>query len=167
MRPVPRRRFQQPEKASMPGMPAYCFELLPFRVCCVRAVSFLFLAVERTALMVGRSFTWKTALMLCPILLLQSCSHTPHNRGDFQASSGPRLQRESMLKAAWRGRPYNTLVEAFGSPKMVMNVPGYRPVATSIIVYDASDKVSKCIDAFTVVVPGENEEIIISDYFCR
>lgn len=71
------------------------------------------------------------------------------------------------MQTAWRGRPYNALLEAYGSPKMVMNVPGYRPLKTSVVVYGVVDKSTQCIDTFTVVAQGANGEQTISDYFCR
>lgn len=117
--------------------------------------------------MVGRSFVWKAVFLLAPMLLLKGCTLMP---GDFQDRSHgrePRAQRESMLQTAWRGRSYNSLVEAFGAPRLVMNVPGFRQVKTSVVVYPASDTASRCIDAFTVIVRGDTEEVIVSDYFCR
>jgi hypothetical protein len=78
-----------------------------------------------------------------------------------------RFKRESMLRTAWRGRPYQSLVEAFGTPRMVMTVPGYRPIRTEVIVYGTTDKVSNCIDAFTVIRPGSDDEVTVTDYFCR
>ncbi|WP_141104304.1 hypothetical protein [Noviherbaspirillum denitrificans] len=81
--------------------------------------------------------------------------------------AGSRLKRESALRAAWRGRPYQSLQEAFGTPKMVMTVPGYRPIRTDVIVYGSTDKSTNCIDAFTVIRPGSDDEIMVTDYFCR
>jgi hypothetical protein len=81
--------------------------------------------------------------------------------------SGVRLKREAALRAAWRGRPYQSLLEAFGTPRMVMNVPGYRVVKTEVVVYGTVDKVSNCIDAFTVIHPGSEGDLMVSDYFCR
>lgn len=92
----------------------------------------------------------------------------PHDFFEGSATRNePRTQREHMLQAAWRGRSYNSLLEAFGAPRMVMNVPGYRQLQTTVVVYGATDKVSRCIDAFTIVVHGETEEVVVSDYFCR
>ena len=71
-----------------------------------------------------------------------------------------------MLQAAWRGRPYTSLLEVFGSPQLVMNVPGYRQLPTSVVVFGTLDKATKCIDAFTVVQP-RNGDLTVSDYFCR
>ncbi|HEY0845936.1 MAG TPA: hypothetical protein VGE12_11250 [Noviherbaspirillum sp.] len=105
---------------------------------------------------------------MTPLLLLKGCAILPADFHDRAVSrSEPRTQRENMLQAAWRGRPYNSLVEKFGAPRMVMNVPGYRQLKTSVVVYDDSDAVSRCIDAFTVVVLHETEEVVVSDYFCR
>lgn len=118
--------------------------------------------------MISRPFAWKWVLLLAPMLLLTGCTIMPQEF--FEGSTArnePRTQREHMLQAAWRGRPYNSLLEAFGAPRMVMNVPGFRRLQTTVVVYGATDKTSRCIDAFTVVVHGETEEVVVSDYFCR
>lgn len=81
--------------------------------------------------------------------------------------SGLRTKREAALRAAWRGRPYQSLQDAFGTPRMVMTVPGYRPIRTDVIVYGPTDNVSNCIDAFTVIRPGSEDEVTVTDYFCR
>lgn len=87
--------------------------------------------------------------------------------GRHGREAGSRIKRESMLRTAWRGRPYQSLVEAFGTPRMVMTVPGYRPIRTDVIVYGTIDKVSNCIDAFTIISPGSDDEMTVTDYFCR
>lgn len=100
---------------------------------------------------------------------LHGCVTTPDTYGSGRqwGESGSRLKRESMLRAAWRGRPYNSLVDAFGTPRVVMTVPGYRPIRTEVIVYGTTDKVTNCIDAFTVIRPGSDDEVTVTDYFCR
>ncbi|HJV53158.1 MAG TPA: hypothetical protein VJ652_16945 [Noviherbaspirillum sp.] len=75
-------------------------------------------------------------------------------------------RREQSLQSNWRGKPYNALLENFGSPKMLMNVPGERALPTSVAVYGVMDKQSQCIDAFTLVVVHSGE-VVIADYFCR
>lgn len=50
---------------------------------------------------------------------------------------------------------------------MTMAVLEYHPIWTEMIVYGATDKVTNCIDAFTVIRPGSEEEVIVSDYFFR
>jgi hypothetical protein len=102
--------------------------------------------------------------------LLHGCAIAPdgdNGQGRYWTDTGSRLKRESMLRATWRGRPYQSLVEAFGSPRMVMTVPGYRPVRTDVVVYGTTDKVSNCIDAFTIIRPGGDDEMTVTDYFCR
>jgi hypothetical protein len=107
-------------------------------------------------------------LLLAPAMLLDGCALAPSDGGrPVSSRNEPRLQRENTLQTTWRGRPYNALLEAYGSPKMIMNVPGYRPLKTSVVVYGVVDKVTQCIDAFTVVVHGINGEWTVSDYFCR
>ena len=100
---------------------------------------------------------------------LHGCATLPSSDGQLRqwSESGSRLKRESALRAAWRGRPYHSLLEAFGTPRMVMSVPGYRLVRTDVVVYGATDKVTNCIDAFTVIRPGSEDEVMVSDYFCR
>jgi len=112
-----------------------------------------------------RASNW--CLLLLAALSLDGCALFPQN-SDTQLTGRrePRQQRESLLQAAWRGRPYNNLVEAFGAPKLVMNVPGYRQMKTSVVVYGSVDKVTNCIDAFTVV-HGRTGELTVTDYFCR
>lgn len=76
-------------------------------------------------------------------------------------------QRERDLQVQWRGKSYRDLIETYGAPKLVMNVPGFRPLKTSVAVYGVRDRDSHCIDAFTVVKHGTTGEWIVSDYFCR
>lgn len=110
----------------------------------------------------------KYVLLLGIAPFLHGCVTAP---SDVQVrkwgESGVRMKRESALRAAWRGRPYQSLLDAFGTPRMVMTVPGYRPVRTDVIVYGATDNISNCIDAFTVIRPGSEDDVMVSDYFCR
>lgn len=73
-------------------------------------------------------------------------------------------QRERQMKATWVNQTYQTLVETYGEPKMVMEIPAYRPWPASVAVYERLDFTSGCIDAFTVAHLGRS---IIYDYFCR
>lgn len=111
----------------------------------------------------------RVALLLGLAPFLHGCMTLPS--GETQprqwGEASSRLKRESTLRAAWRGRPYQSLLDAFGTPRMVMSVPGYRIVRTDVIVYGPTDKVSNCIDAFTVIRPGTEDEVMVSDYFCR
>jgi len=101
-------------------------------------------------------------------LLLDGCAIGPVTDTDTETEGPePRAQRESRLQSAWRGRPYQALLETYGSPQMVMGVPGYRPLRTSVIVYGIIDRASDCIDAFTVVADGGSGEWTVADYFCR
>lgn len=110
----------------------------------------------------------RLVLLLGLAPFLHGCMTTS---GDGQTrqwnESGLRLKREAALRAAWRGRPYQSLLDAFGTPRMVMTVPGYRPIRTEVIVYGSTDKVSNCIDAFTVIRPGSEDDVMVTDYFCR
>ncbi|HYD62797.1 MAG TPA: hypothetical protein VEC35_20760 [Noviherbaspirillum sp.] len=105
-------------------------------------------------------------LGLAPVL--HGCAVAPDSdTGRHWTDTASRMKRESTLRAAWRGRPYQSLIDAFGSPRMIMTVPGYRVVRTDVVVYGATDKASNCIDAFTVIWPGGEDEVTVTDYFCR
>jgi hypothetical protein len=76
-------------------------------------------------------------------------------------------QRESALQSTWRGQRYEALLGSYGTPQLMMNVLGYRPLKTSLLVYGVVDQDAKCIDAFTMVKHQETGEWIVADYFCR
>lgn len=75
-------------------------------------------------------------------------------------------KRERGLQSAWRGKSYEALIGNFGSPQIVMDVPGNNPMRTSIAIFGAKDRTSGCIDAFTLVVLRSGETVV-ADYFCR
>lgn len=114
-----------------------------------------------------KAYVSRAWLLLAPIVLLDGCAIAPADDAKTATYIEPRLQRESALQTTWRGRSYNALLEAYGSPRIVMNVPGYRPLKTSVVVYGVVDNATQCIDAFTVVVHGNNGELTVADYFCR
>ena len=62
---------------------------------------------------------------------------------------------------------YDALLEAFGEPKLHLNILGYRPLKTSLAVYGVLDQSSKCVDAFTMVKLEDTGEWVVADYFCR
>lgn len=99
---------------------------------------------------------------LASTVLLGGCAFDPVARARKEE---PRVQREADLQALWRGRSYHSLLDRYGQPVVVMDVPGHRSVKTSIVVYGAEDDTLYCIDAFTVIVI--EEKILVSDYFCR
>ena len=76
-------------------------------------------------------------------------------------------QRENSFQSTWRGRTYEALIESYGAPKMMMNVPGHRPLKTSLVVYGVIDKTANCVDAFTMVKQEQTEQWTVADYFCR
>lgn len=78
-----------------------------------------------------------------------------------------RAHRENRLQSAWKGRPYKALLEAYGSPRMVMSLPSYQPIRTSVVVFGVTDKASDCIDSFTVVSQIQSEDMTVTDYYCR
>lgn len=106
-------------------------------------------------------------ILLASTVLLDGCGSVPTTEDKPVVRSEPRVRREHDLQTTWRGRPYNALLEAYGSPKMVMNVPGYRPVKTSVVVYGVVDRSTQCIDTFTVATNNNGAEPTILDYFCR
>lgn len=77
------------------------------------------------------------------------------------------LQRETTLQSAWRGRPYEALLDTYGAPKLMMNILGYRPLRTSVVVYGVVDQAANCVDAFTMVKNEQTGQWSVADYFCR
>ena len=77
------------------------------------------------------------------------------------------LQRETTLQSAWRGRPYEALLDTYGAPKLMMNILGYRPLKTSLLVYGIVDQEANCVDAFTMVKNEQTGQWSVADYFCR
>lgn len=120
--------------------------------------------------MTGRQYPRGLLLMaLVPTLLLDGCALAPveEEASERPISMEPRSVRENRLQSLWKGRPYNALLEAYGSPNMVMSLPGYRPLRTSVVVFGVIDKSSDCIDAFTIESHAQNGEMTVSDYYCR
>jgi len=106
-------------------------------------------------------------LLLLPALLLGGCAApSGDDAGKRANTSGLRSLRENALQTAWSGRSYHALIEAFGSPSVVMSLPNYRSAKASIVVYGAVDKATNCIDSFTVI-SKEREGEVVADYFCR
>ncbi|MEO5659312.1 MAG: hypothetical protein ABIQ90_05875 [Polaromonas sp.] len=58
------------------------------------------------------------------------------------------------MKQAWVGHAYQELIQAFGKPRMIMNVPADRPGKVSVVVYEAVDSAAGCVDAFIVAHSG-------------
>jgi hypothetical protein len=110
--------------------------------------------------------------LLCLIasaLLFTGCAteHPENGSIDGLEHQESRAYREQRLQATWRGRSYHSLLQKYGTPKMVMTVPGYRPLQTSVIVFGVIDRASDCIDAFTVVTEKPTGDMTVADYFCR
>jgi hypothetical protein len=111
-------------------------------------------------------------LPLLSAVMLGGCAVTPSDYSTApETFDNSRIRlvkvRERELQTTWRGKPYTALVEAYGAPAIVMNVPGFRPLKTSVAVYGVRDDSSRCIDAFTVVKHGITGEWTVADYFCR
>jgi hypothetical protein len=98
------------------------------------------------------------------VLLLGACYGLPFEpRGNLYAGSYSRDQREKAMKSSWNGRPYQELVQAYGAPRIVMNIPA-RPPRFSVVVFERLDSTTDCIDAFTV---EQDDMAVVNDYFCR
>ena len=109
-------------------------------------------------------------LWLFFVLGLGGCSVVSKKEAAAEALSMEQklqLQREIELQSRWRGKPYDELLKTSGPPKLMMNVLGYRPLRTSLLVYGVVDEASSCIDAFTMVKDEETAQWTVSDYFCR
>lgn len=119
--------------------------------------------------MTAEPLSFRLLVCLTCMSLLDACSLLPTS-ADSPAPAYRRqmLQsgREKNLQSVWRGKSYNALLDNFGMPKYLMNVPGQRQLPTSVAVYGVTDNLSQCIDAFTLVVLHSGD-VIISDYFCR
>jgi hypothetical protein len=108
------------------------------------------------------------ALVLAPILLLDGCAlPLAEETAEKSIPRESRAVRENRLQAMWKGRPYNALLETYGSPKLVMSLPGYRQMKTSVVVFGVVDKGSDCVDSFTIESHAQSGEMMVSDYYCR
>ncbi len=57
---------------------------------------------------------------------------------------------ESQLNREWAGKPYTTLLAAYGEPQIVMDIPNSR-LNLAVVVYPVLDKMpARCTHAFTV-----------------
>ncbi len=100
-------------------------------------------------------------LWLGTLLIVAGCQAPPID--SVRATMVSRSQRELAMQTAWRGRPYPALVEAWGQPRLRLEIPGDRP-REWVAVFDTVDSTSSCIDAFTVL---RAEVPTVLDYFCR
>lgn len=121
--------------------------------------------------MVFQTAPLRLGLCLCAALLLEGCSlsslfSAEEQDADMQPRDRLQVQREKGFQRLWRGRPFKDLVNYFGTPKVMMDVPGNRPLRTTVAVYGIVDKASNCIDAFTLVMV-RRDELEVADYFCR
>jgi hypothetical protein len=114
--------------------------------------------------MVSRLFTLQLSLSLTCALLLGGCAGMPTEQDSRHAVESSRELREKEMKLTWIGQRYQDLIQVLGAPRMIMDVPAYRPGRVSVAVYEGLDPASDCIDAFTVV---HNDKPVIDDYFCR
>lgn len=115
----------------------------------------------------SRSF--RLFVYLASASLLNACSLFSDSTKSAEYSASRKVlqaRREQNFQSNWRGKSYNALLENFGAPQMLMNVPGKRALPTAVAVYGVMDNLSQCIDAFTLVSVHEGK-VIIADYFCR
>ena len=110
------------------------------------------------------------AMILGGTFILSGCIALPEASVREHGSMpkvNPRVYHEHAMQAAWRGRPYHSLLEKFGPPRAVMAHPSLRSDGGEIVLYGVRDASSNCIDAFTVVAPDSSHDRIVADYFCR
>lgn len=110
--------------------------------------------------------------MALPLLMLSligcaSDMNQATESGKSHKAHAMQQQRERTFQSAWVGKRYDALLEAFGEPKLHLNILGYRPLKTSLAVYGVLDQSSKCVDAFTMVKLEDTGEWVVADYFCR
>lgn len=116
-----------------------------------------------------RHMRWVTRAVL-PVLILAGCASDidrASSSGLTRKAEALQQQRENSLQSAWVGKRYDSLLEAFGEPKLHMNILGYRPLKTSLAVYGVLDTSANCVDAFTMVKIEDTGEWVVADYFCR
>lgn len=115
----------------------------------------------------------RCAFGLALTLTLAGCGSLNGESADARAAAyhpSPQvllLQRETTLQSAWRGQPYEALLASYGAPKLMMNILGYRPLKTSVVVYGIVDQAANCVDAFTMVKNEQTGRWSVADYFCR
>lgn len=80
---------------------------------------------------------------------------------------GQQARREAVLGARWRGQSHAALIQSLGRPRMVMTIPGQRPLPTLALVYGVQDEAAACVDAFTIVKEEDTGQWWVADYFCR
>ena len=81
-------------------------------------------------------------------------------------ASSVAAKREVELNAAWRGHPYEALLETFGEPVSKINMIGQRTAMTTLVLFGVDPK-AQCVDAFTMVRDDKTGRWFVSDYFCR
>jgi hypothetical protein len=116
-----------------------------------------------------RHMQWVLGVFL-PVLMLVGCANDIERAsasGLTRKEAALQQQRENSLQSAWVGKRYDSLLEAFGEPKLHMNILGYRPLKTSLAVYGVLDTSANCVDAFTMVKIEDTGEWVVADYFCR
>lgn len=79
------------------------------------------------------------------------------------ASHFARSEREADMNRQWQNKPLAELLEAYGRPRMVMNIPGGGMPPSFAVVY-GPDPASGCIDAFAVSSRGDP---VVRIYHCR
>lgn len=111
-------------------------------------------------------WVWQSLLVLSLIGCASDVKQASES-GERQKAQALQQEREHTFQSAWVGKPYDALLEAFGEPKLHLNILGYRPLKTSLAVYGVLDQSSKCVDAFTMVKIEDTGEWVVADYFCR
>ena len=118
----------------------------------------------------GRAFAH--ALLLAAALAVTGCAG-PAKPASAKAplEAAPALPgsptiREQQLIREWAGRPRTALLQAWGTPTIVLKSPGFNEHRDALIyVFADRDRVGGCIDAF--VVWGVDSGDTVSTYYCR
>ena len=79
------------------------------------------------------------------------------------AANLPRSQREAEMNRQWQNQPLAALMDAYGRPKLVMNIPGGGMPPSFAVVY-GTDPTTGCIDAFAV---SAGSQPVVRIYHCR
>jgi len=78
--------------------------------------------------------------------------------------------REANLQAAWIGRPYQELLSTWGTPRMILKLPGDHRPDEMVVVYGVRNRAVGCVDTFTVyngTAQAPNDQSQVINYFCR
>ncbi|GAB3650283.1 hypothetical protein [Ramlibacter alkalitolerans] len=112
----------------------------------------------------------RAAAALTLLLALAACAQGEIHRIPRQphptfshVSNLPRSQREAEMNRQWQNQPLAALMDAYGRPKLVINIPGGGMPPSFAVVY-GTDPTTGCIDAFAV---SAGSQPVVRIYHCR